>query len=344
MRRTIGLAIAAALLGCTAAQAQDAVADFYRGKQIQLRIGFPPGSGYDLAGRVVASYLGKYIPGNPTIVVQNVDGAGSLTLANQLYNTAPHDGTVIGLVSNVMPTAPLLSPDAAHYDVTKFSWIGSNAPETDIVIAWHTSPVKTIDDLFTKGLVVGASGVGGAIYEMPIVMNALVGTKFKVISGYAGSAQIALATERGEVQGQAALGWTSVKSHNMDQVRDGRLRIIAQYGLTKNPDLPDVPLFDLPKDETDRQALLLMFSRQEYGRPLLLPPGVPSDRVAAIRQAFQSEMKDPALLAEASKAELEIDPVSGETLDRLTQEVMRTNIDAVSRLRTLLDPNRARKD
>ena len=325
------------------AQAQDAVADFYRGKQIQLRIGFPPGSGYDLAGRLVAPHLGKYIPGNPGIVVQNVEGAGSLTLTNQLYNTAARDGTVIGLISNAAPTTPFLSPETAHFDVSKFNWIGSNAPEVDVVLVTGASPIRTIEDLFSKETIVGASGVGGALYDMPIVMNALMGTKFKLISGYSGSGQVTLAMTRGELHGQGGMGWTSIKSHNLADVKRGDLRVIAQYGLKKHPDLPDVPLFDLPKDETDKQALLLRYARMSYGRPLLMPPGVPAERVKAIRTAFLAAMKDPGLLADADRAGMDIEPVSGEELTELTAEVMKTTPAAAARLRQILSPAEQRK-
>ena len=339
MKRIFGVLAVLAMLGGAHANAQDAVADFYRGKQVQLRIGFPPGSGYDLAGRIVSRHIGKYIPGNPSVIVQNVAGAGSLLLANQMFNAAPRDGTVIGLVSNAVAATPLFSPGAAQFDPRKFNWVGSNAPEIDIVILRADAPAKTIADLFTKETVVGASGLGGAIYDLPFVMNALLDTKFKIISGYQGTAQIGLATERGEVQGLAGIGWTSVKSNNMQAVRDGRLKVIAQFGLEKHPDLPEVPLFDLPKNEVDREALQLMYARMKYGRPLLLPPDVPKDRVAAVRQAFLAAMKDADLVAEAEKVELEINPLSGEQLGELTDEVMKTSPAAVARLREILEPD-----
>ncbi len=339
MKRIFGVLAVLAMLGGAHANAQDAVADFYRGKQVQLRIGFPPGSGYDLAGRIVSRHIGKYIPGNPSVIVQNVAGAGSLLLANQMFNAAPRDGTVIGLVSNAVAATPLFSPGAAQFDPRKFNWVGSNAPEIDIVILRADAPAKNIADLFTKETVVGASGLGGAIYDLPFVMNALLNTKFKIISGYQGTAQIGLATERGEVQGFAGIGWTSVKSNNMQAVRDGRLKVIAQFGLEKHPDLPEVPLFDLPKNEVDREALQLMYARMKYGRPLLLPPDVPKDRVAAVRQAFLAAMKDADLVAEAEKVELEINPLSGEQLGELTDEVMKTSPAAVARLREILEPD-----
>ena len=336
--KRVALAALLSLCSSWATLAQDAVADFFRGKQVFIRIGFAAGSGYDLAGRLVGPHLGKYIPGNPAVVVQNVPGAGGITLTNQLYNTAPKDGTVIGLISNGMPTAPLLTPEQARFDMTKFAWIGSNAPETQIIVVWHTSPVRSIADLFKYETIVGATAPGVAIYDMPVILNALVGTKFKIVSGYEGTAQIDLATERGEVHGQAGLGWVSAKARNMAVINERKLLLIAQFGQKKHPDLPDVPLFELPKDEIDRQALLLMFARQEYGRPLLLPPGVPPERVAALRRAYLAVMKDPEFLKDAEKAGLEINPVSGEDLDALTREIMQTKPQAVAKLRAILTP------
>ena len=192
MKKFVVVTSLVASLVAGAARAQDAVADFYRGKQIFIRIGSSAGSGYDLAGRIVAPFLTKYIPGNPAVVVQNVPGAGGLTLSNQLYNTAPKDGTVIGLVSNGMPTAPMLTPDQARFDISKFAWIGSNAPETQIIMLWHTAPAKTIDDLFRIETIIGATAPGVAIYDLPVVLNGLVNTKFKVVAGYEGTAQIDL--------------------------------------------------------------------------------------------------------------------------------------------------------
>lgn len=326
----------AALCSMPIAFAQDAVSDFYRGKQVFLRIGSAPGSGYDLAGRIVAPYLSRYIPGNPNIVVQSVPGAGSLILANQLYNTAPRDGTVIGLVSNGMPTAPQLTPDQARFDATKFSWIGSNAPETQVIMLSEKAPVVKLEDLFTVETIVGATAPGVAIYDVPAVLNALSGTKFKIVSGYEGTAQIDLATERGELHGQAALGWISAKTRNMADIKSGRLRILAQFGFKRHPDLPDIPLFPEPGADIDKEAFAVMIARQDYGRPLILPPGVPADRVAALRSAYSKAMDNPDLRKEAERAGLEINPVSGEELDALTRRIVQTSPAAISKLRSIL--------
>ena len=338
------LAALAGLIGLvTQAAAQDALAEFYRGKQVQLRIGSAPGSGYDIAGRLVAPYIGKYLPGNPTVVVQNVPGAGSLTLANQLYNTVPKDGTVIGVVTNGMPTAPLLTPDTAKFDPTHFGWIGAQAPETQIVMVWHTSPVQTLDDLFKKELLVGAVALGTATVDVPLVTNAAAGTKFKLVMGYESTGNIDLAMERGEVFGHAAAGWVSVKSRNQEWLKSGKAKIIVQYGLKKHPDLQDIPLFPMPAAEADRQAVELMFARQEFGRPLLAPPGVPAERLAALRKAFAATMKDADFLKDAARADAEVNPVSGEDLDKLAAQIMKTDAGVVARVRALLDPDAQKK-
>jgi tripartite-type tricarboxylate transporter receptor subunit TctC len=332
-----------ALLGLSAlnfsnhAHAQDDVAAFYRGKQIQMRVGSSAGGGYDLIARALVRSMGKHLPGSPTFIVQNVPGAGGLTLANQMFNIAPRDGTVLGIVTNGIPTAPLLMPANAKFDAAQFSWIGSPGPETQVALVWHTSPVKSIDDLFQREILVGGATPGTATVDMPLAMNAFMGTKFKIVSGYENTVHINLAMERGEVEGQAALGWNSLKSTNADWIADKKLRIVAQYGFKKNPELPDVPLFKLPADKIANQNISLMFARQMYGRPFFAPPGIPEDRLRALRKAFLDTMKDPAFLAEAKSLNVEIDPISGEDLEQLTKQIMATSPEAVAQLRQVLE-------
>jgi tripartite-type tricarboxylate transporter receptor subunit TctC len=324
-------------LSCAAPSAHaDEVAAFYRGKTIQMRVGSAPGGSYDLIARALVRYMGKYLPGHPNFVVQNVPGAGSVTLANQLYNVAPRDGTVIGIVTNGAPTAPLLTPNLAHYDPGRFSWIGSPGPETQVALVWHTVPIQSMADLYKKEVLVGGVAAGTATVDMPLVMNAFAGTKFKLVSGYQSTVHINLAMERGEVQGQAALGWNSLKSTNPDWITGKKVRILAQYGFKKNPELPDVPLFPLPKDAIGRQAVTLMVSRQDYGRPFLAPPGVPADRVKALRTAFDATMKDAGFLQEAKALHVDIDPLTGADLDELTMRLTSTTPQAIDKLRAIL--------
>ena len=339
MFKKVAISWIAGALSLSHALAAESPEDFYRGKHLQLRVGFPPGSGYDLAGRLVARHIGQHIPGNPTVVVQNVVGAGSLSLANQMYRTAPRDGTALALVSNAVAATPLLSPGTAQFDPRQFKWIGSNAPEIDVVVVSGQSPHRTIKDLQSQTAIVGASGLGGAIFDLPQISNALLGTKFQIIAGYDGAAKIFLAIQRGELQGLAGIGWSSVKASQMNEVKSGQLRVIAQFGWKKHQELPDVPLFDKPENETDLQAVRFMYARMQYGRPFLMPPDTTPERVQTIRQAFSATMKDAGLRAEAERFEFEIDPITGEELDDLTQELMATPPAAVARLRAILDPS-----
>ncbi|HEY4135830.1 MAG TPA: tripartite tricarboxylate transporter substrate-binding protein [Alphaproteobacteria bacterium] len=333
------LFIAAALAGFAAlpngAQA-DPVADFYKGKQLFMQIGSGTGGGYDLVGRVIARYMGKYVPGNPVIVVQNVPGGGSLKLANQFGNTTKADGTYIGVMSNGMPTTPLMNPEAAHFDPRKFSFIGSTSREIQVLVIWHTAPAKTLDDVFTTEVIAGASSPGSATLEVPMLTNALMGTKFKIIPGYPGATDVKLAMQRGEVHANAALAWGSARTQYADLLKSGELKVIAQYGTHKHPDLPDVPLFPKAKSAADQQMFDLMFARQDYGRPIVTPPKVPADRVAALIAAFDATMKDPGFLAEAAKVDVEVNPVSGKELQELTEQIFKTPPEVVARMRQLL--------
>jgi tripartite-type tricarboxylate transporter receptor subunit TctC len=333
--KRFALAAFVCVAACVGAVAQE---DFFRGKQVFLRVGSSAGSGYDLAARLTGQHWGKHIPGNPQVVVQNVPGAGGLQLMNALYNVAPKDGTVLGLVTNGMPTAPLFMPDQARFDISKYQWIGSNSAEAQIIMLWHKAPTLKIEDFTKVETIVGTTTTGVAIYDMPMVLNALMGTKFKIVAGYEGTAQIDLATERGEVHGQVGIGWISAKTRNVAQIKEGKLVVVAQFGARKHPDLEHVPLYPLPEDPIARQAMQLMFARQEYGRPILAPPGTPTERIAVLRKAYLEMCKDPEFRKEAERAGLEINPIPGEDLEALTAQVMKTSPEAVAKLRAILAP------
>ncbi len=321
-----------------AAAADDEVAAFYKGKQIHLLVGSGVGSGYDINARMVARHLSGHIPGNPTIVVQNQPGAGSLITVNMLANTAPKDGTFIAAVINGVPTAPLLQPDAARFDPTKLNWIGSSNRDTQVIYAWHTSPVRELRDLLSKELIVGATSSGTTQVDFPVVANAILGTKFKVVSGYEGTAQIHKAMEAGEVQGLGSLAWTSLKTLNADWVATGKVRILAQWSSPSHPDLAAYPLVEsLATTDEHRLALKLLTSRLEAGRPFVAPPGVPPARVAALRKAFDETMQDPAFLAEAKKLLLDVEPMTGEEVSALVRNVLATPPAVVARVRRVLD-------
>lgn len=340
-RRMIGrhvIAVAALLaLGSGAAQAQDEVAQFYAGKQIRILIGPNIGTGYDVTARVLARHFGNHVPGKPTVVPQSMPGAGSMTMTNTLYNQGPFDGTAMGASHNGMPAAPLLTPSSARFDSAKIIWIGSTNTEAQVSYAWHTQPFKSIEDVRTKEFSVGSQAPGSSMNDFPVVLNALFGTKFKVINGYKGTADIHKAMETGEVEGVGAANWTSLLSFNADWVSEKKVTIFGQYALNSHPDLKHVPLWlDLAKTDADKQAMQLLLSRLEAGRPFFLPPDVPAARVAALRRAFDATLKDPAFLAEAAKAKLEISPMTGEELTKLVTQISKTTPAVAARLRDAL--------
>lgn len=314
---TAGLGMALACPTVTSVGAQPA-SEFYKGKTIEMHIGYTSGGGYDVYGRIVARHMGKHIPGNPQIVPKNTPGAGSLRAANWLYAAAPKDGTAIATVARGAAFDPLLGVSAAQFDGNKFNWIGSANDEVSVCVSWKDSGITTYEDLLTKELVVGGTGPTADTDQFPKVMNAVLGTKLKLIPGYPGGNDISMALERGEVKGRCAWSWSSIVSTRMNWYKDKSVHVLIQLALHKHPDLPDVPLImDLAKTEEQREILTLVFARQTMGRPFMAPPGVPADRVALLRKAFMQTMADKEFLAEAEKGQLEITPVSGEALQAL---------------------------
>jgi len=319
----LAFAFAIGPLSTDYAQAQ---ADFYRGKTIDLMIGYSVGGGYDVYARLIAKHLGKHIPGNPTVTPKNMEGAGSLRLANWLYNVAAKDGHVFGTIGRGTGFDPLLGSKTAQFDGTKFNWIGSANDEVSVCVVWNgRSKVTKFDDLLTQELAVGGTGAAADTDQFPRIINGVLGTKMKIITGYPGGNDVNLALERGEVDGRCGWSWSSVKSTRANWMGEKKITILMQLSLAKHPDLPDVPLIvDLAKNEEQRQILKLIFARQALGRPFLAPPGVPADRVAILRKAFMDTMADKEFLAEADKAQLEITPIAGEQIQKLVTEVYQT--------------------
>jgi tripartite-type tricarboxylate transporter receptor subunit TctC len=324
------------------AHAQDDIAAFYRGKQVRLIVGTAPGGGYDLFARIVARHIAAHIPGQPTVIVQNQPAAGGLVMTNQLYALGPKDGTAIGVPINGIPTAPLLQ-QGAQFDATKLNWLGSTNREPYVAFVWHTAPVQSLAELRAKDLVVGATAPGTTMADFPLVVNDVLGLKFKVVRGYEGTPQINHAIERGEIQGQGGIGWAAVKAQVPQWIAEKKIKVIAQYGLKRHPDLADVPaMLELAANEPDRQALAMLFARAEYGRPYFLPPDVPLDRVTALRHAFDATMKDPAFVADAARLQLNIDPMTGEEVQALVAQLNRTPPAIVTRVRAALEAGTAR--
>jgi tripartite-type tricarboxylate transporter receptor subunit TctC len=300
-------------------------AEFYKGKTIELDIGVSVGGGYDLYARMLARHMGKYIPGNPSIVPKQMEGAGSMRLANFLANAAPKDGLTFGTINRGTAFDPLLGNKSAQFDAAKLNWIGSTNNEVSACVAWHTSGITSIEQVKTKELIVGATGPSADTYQFPKIANGVLGTKFKIVSGYPGGNDVTMAMERGEVKGRCGWSWSSVLATHKRWIDDKSIIILVQLSLSKHPDLPDVPLvMDFAKSEDQQQIFKLIFARQVMGRPYLAPPGVPKDGAEALRKAFMDTMKDPEFLSDAEKSQLEINPVSGADVEQLVKDIYQT--------------------
>ena len=338
MIRGLSAAMLAAGLLAMPAAGQEDVAAFYRGKTLRIVVGVAVGSGYDINARLLARHLGAHVPGNPTVIVQNQPGAGSLTMTNQLYAAGPFDGTAIGASFNGMPTTPLLQPAGARFDPVKFNWIGSTNRETQVTYLWHTAPAQSLADLERTEVIVGAQAPGSTQYDFPLLANHVFGLKFKIITGYESTPKIHLAMERGEIHGNGATNWSTLKALNSNWLEEKKVRVVAQWALKGHPELTGVPLIlDGAKTDADRAALRLVIARLEYGRPFFMPPQVPPERVAAVRRAFDAAVKDPAYLADAEKLKIDVDPLSGEEVANLVEQVSRTPAETVTRVRTALE-------
>src|ERR1700736_6098071 len=321
---TCGVAALGALLSALPARAEGP-AEFYKGKNVELYVGYSVGGAYDLYTRVLARHLGKHIPGNPTIVPKNLEGAGSLRLANWLYNVGAKDGTVIGTIGRGTTVDPLLGARGAQFQAAKFTSIGSANKEVSVCVAWKTSGISKFADVFERELIVGGTGQAADTDQFPRILNGVLGTKFKIVTGYPGGNDVTLAMERGEVQGRCGWSWSSVLSTHKRWIEDKSITVLVQLSLNKHPDLPDVPLvMDFAKTEDQQQMFKLIFARQVMGRPYLAPPDVPKDRAEALRKAFMDTMKDNEFLADAEKSQLEINPVDGAEVEKLVKELYQT--------------------
>ena len=316
------IALGAALAG--AAQAQP-VESFYRGRTVTIVVGYSVGGGYDAHARVLARHLGKHIPGNPAVVVQNMPGAGSLRSANYIYNAAPKDGTTLGVFARGMAMEPLIGASSTSFDSRKFAWIGSGTNEVSVCATWHASKVKTWSDGLAIPFTVAGEGSGSDPDIFAIMLRNVFGTKMRLVSGYPGGADMTLAIERGEVDGRCGWTWSSVKLQRPDWIAERKLNVLIQLAFQPSPELPGVPLIvDLVTTERQRQIVNLVLSRQAMGRPLVAPPGTPPDRKEALRRAFDATMADPDFVAEATARGLEVNPVKGADLDKLLDQLYAT--------------------
>ncbi len=325
MRVLTTIALLAMLGGAIPGLAADSVEAFYKGKTMQLLIGFGPGGGYDLYGRAVARHLGRFIPGNPSIVPQNMAGAGSVRAASSLYNAAPKDGTVIGTFSRGIIVDTLLGANKGQFEAQNFGWLGSVTNEVSVCGFSRSSGIRTWDDMLTKETTVGSSGQADDLGVYANVLRSVFNAKLKLISGYPGTADILLAVERGELGGLCGWSWSTLKSRSKKLYDSGEIAVPVQLGLTPHEDLPNVPLITKLTEDPSKVAVLeLIFSRQTLARPFAAPPGIPEERLRALRTAFDATMKDKEFLAEAQKLDLEVRPVSGTEIDALVAGLSKT--------------------
>jgi tripartite-type tricarboxylate transporter receptor subunit TctC len=329
-------ALCVALGVVTGAQGQSAQ-EFYRGKQIRLISGHPVGGDYDVGARFLAKHLQKHIPGQPAVIVQNMPQAASIVAANFIANLAPRDGTVIGSFSRNFASQALMGQPNIEADPRRFVWLGAYSLPSRVCVNWHTAPVKTAADLFTQELIIAGGGAGSSLSIVPTVLNHVLGTKFRVIEGYKGITDAALAIERGEVQG-VCMSYAQFNNYQT-LIRDGKLRVLFHAEETPVPELPTVPsIYDYAKTNEQRQLLRFVFSSVEFGRPYVFPPDVPKDRVDAMRQAFAAVAKDPDMLAEAAKTKIDMTFHAPVHLETLVESLYQTPPELIETVKKLV-PN-----
>ena len=322
------------LLAATMPARAEPIADFYRGKTVNVLIGVGVGGEYDIQARLVARHIGKHIPGNPTVVPQNMTGAGGLKMINYLYTVAPRDGTNIGMIQNAFPALQAAGLPGVQFDAGLMQWLGTIAAVNETMAVWHTAGVKSIEDARKREVIAGASGRGAITYTYPAMLNELLGTKFKIVTGYPGGNQINLAMERGEVDARNNT-WSSWKATKAAWLAEKKIAVIAQAG-PRAADLDAPSVEQLARTPEDRQLIELVVSGTQLGRPFATNPA-PPERVAALRAAFAATMKDPEFLAEAAKLGFEVEPVLGEPMQRTVEKVLATPKAIAARAKELLE-------
>jgi tripartite-type tricarboxylate transporter receptor subunit TctC len=324
------LALAGASFAVMPAPAQE---NFYAGKTIRIIVGTGSGGGYDGAARLTARYLGKYIPGNPSFVVENMPGASGIKATNFLYGAAPKDGTVIATVNNSMPVYQAINQPGVRFKAEDLNWIGSLLQTATTISIWHTAGVKTIEEAKHKEVIMGATGAAGTKAAYPQLLNNTVGTKFKIVTGYEGGNTLRLAMERGEVQGDGSARWSSWKSTKPEWVRDSKIAAIVQIGLKKDADLPNVPLLtELAQNAEQRKMFEFISQPIAMQQPFVGPPGIPADRVILLRRGFDAMTRDPEFRKEVEQLDLDLDPVSGEEVQKIVRDIVSTPADIVQKV------------
>jgi tripartite-type tricarboxylate transporter receptor subunit TctC len=330
------------LLGHVDHSAADDVERFYAGRKLSVVIGHEAGTGFDLYGRALARHLGRFIPGNPTLVPENMPGAAGFSSANWLFNAAAKDGSVIAIFAHTAPFEPLIGRGAGRFDASRFTWIGNLDAVVGTCGVWEHAGIAAFDELFTKEVLVGASGAGsaGPLSQFPTALRRLLGAKIKVIQGYRGSAEIRLALARGELHGICGLPLSTLKTEWRDDFAAGRFRILLQLGRERSPELPGIPhVYDYSRTAEDRQVFDLIFGLQAMGRPFAAPPGVPNDRIAALRTAFLAMANDPAFRAEAAKLQIDVSPTPGEAVQEFVTRMYGSPKAVIERAKEAISPN-----
>ena len=333
--RLAGGAIFSLLLLTTPVAAQPG-GDTFVAKSVAMIIGFGPGGGYDLWGRIVGRHIGRHLPGAPTVIPQNMPGAGSYAAASYIFNIAPKDGSVLGIIARDAALGPLSGATGARFDPTRLSWIGTPTKETNVCVAYHSSQVKSVLDLYDKQLIVGDTGPGTGTRSYPKALNELLGMKFKLVGGFPASSDVFLAMERGEVEGICE-SLDSIKIRRPDWIPTRKISILFQGGAEPNPELDGVPfVLDLALTGEQRQALEFLYAGQGIGRPFVAPPDLPPDRLKMLRDAFKATMTDPAFVAEAQKSKLDLEPEDGEHLAVLIAKIYATPKPIVDKITSMI--------
>jgi tripartite-type tricarboxylate transporter receptor subunit TctC len=344
MRRS-ALTLAAALIAVAAPVAADPIADFYTGKQIRFVIRSGVGGSYDQYSRLLARHIGKHIPGNPSVLPVNMPGGGGIRAATYVAKVAPQDGTILTMVSQGLPVDQALGLNPSFQaDLREFPWIGNVSSSNQVLVTWHTSPTKTLAQLMTRETVIGSSQAGSISVQMPAVLNNIVGTKIKIVFGYPDGKDINIAMERGEVEGRATNPWASYIATDPNYVQQKLIIPVIQMGMTKEADLPDVPLMrDLARNPADQAVLDFMSKSVSVGRPIATTPGVPAERIAALRKAFDDTLKDPAFIQEAKTQRAEIQPMTGAQLAQIVKEIIDAPAELRERVKVVIQPSNAKE-
>jgi tripartite-type tricarboxylate transporter receptor subunit TctC len=337
--RPLGVVLAAVFLQTPAGAMAQPVADFYRGKTVSLILGYPGGGSNGIYARAVARNIGRHIPGNPTVIFRSMPGAGSLVAANHLFNVAPKDGTALGFISATIPLEELLGVAGVKFKSAEFNWIGRIASGVNMTFVKGTSPAKSIQDVYKREVILGASGRSSTVFVYPAVLGAVTGAKFKMVLGYASSPEAMLAMERGEVEGHST-SLEVVRALHPTWLSEKRITVLVQYALNRHPELPDVPMsWELGRSPEDQQILKVVANATEIGKMILAPPGLPAERVEALRRAFDATMKDPDFVAELNSNRVELGVMAGEDLQKLVADLGATPPAMVDKIKMVYPLN-----